>query len=58
MNAANISRLKRIMRQVSLQEVREVFEKIINLPTASEVIQALEDEMRERFPDLFNLPAI
>lgn len=58
MNAANISRLKRIMRQVSLKEVREIFEIITDMPTASEVIHALEDEMRRRFPDLFNLPAI
>ena len=58
MNAANISRLKRIMRQVSLQEVREVFDKITDLSTASEVIHALEEEMRRRFPDLFNLPVL
>ncbi len=58
MNATNISRLKRIMRQVSLQEVQEIFEKIIDLPTAADVNLALEDAMRKRFPELFNLSGI
>jgi len=55
MNANNISRLKRIMRQVSLEEIRDLFEKLIDLPTAADVNEALESEMRQRFPDLFNL---
>jgi phosphotransferase system enzyme I (PtsI) len=58
MNATNISRLKRIMRRVSLEEVQNIFEKIMTLSTASEVSQALEDEMRKKFPDLFSLPGI
>lgn len=58
MNAINISRLKRIMRQVSLEEIRDLFEKLIDLPTAADVNEALECEMRQRFPDLFNLSDI
>jgi len=55
MNAKNISRLKRIMRNVSLKEVQGMFEKIIDLSTATEISHALEKEMHERFPELFSL---
>lgn len=55
MNATNISRLKRIMRNVSLKEVQEMFEKIIDLSTATEISHALEEEMHKRFPELFSL---
>ncbi len=58
MNSSNISRLKRIMRQVPLQEIREMLERIIDLPTAAEVSEALEEEMLQRFPELFGLPEI
>ncbi len=53
MNASNISRLKRIMRQVSLQEVQQILDRILVLPTATEVSSALEAEMLQRFPELF-----
>lgn len=55
MNSSNISRLKRIMRQVSLQEVKDILERIIVLPTGAEVSAALEEEMLRRFPELFGL---
>lgn len=58
MNSSNISRLKRIMRQVSLQEVKDILERIIVLPTGAEVSAALEDEMLQRFPELFGLSEI
>ena len=58
MNASNISRLKRIMRQISLREISGILERIINLATASEVSNILEEEMMRRVPELFSLQEI
>jgi len=53
MNASNISRIKRIMRQVKYTEVQEILENLLNLATADEVASALEEEMRQRYPQVF-----
>jgi phosphotransferase system enzyme I (PtsI) len=53
MNPANISRVKRIMRQVSLQEIKGLLDELMNLPTAAEVTAALEQEMTRKFPEVF-----
>jgi len=53
MNAINISRVKRIMRQVEIIEVKQILDRLLSLPTAEEVVAALEQEMRERYPEIF-----
>ena len=53
MNAANISRVKRIMRQVKYTEVQQILENLLSLATADEVATALEEEMRQRYPQVF-----
>lgn len=53
MNATNISRVKRIIRQVELGDVKQILEHLLSLPTADEVITALEQEMHERYPRVF-----
>jgi len=53
MNAGNISRVKRIMRQVEIVEVKQILERLLSLPTAEEVVAALEQEMRDRYPEVF-----
>jgi phosphotransferase system enzyme I (PtsI) len=53
MNAANISRVKRIMRQVKYTEVQQILENLLTLATADEVASALEEEMRQRYPQVF-----
>jgi len=53
MNAANISRVKRIMRQVKYTEVQQLLENLLTLATADEVATALEGEMRQRYPQVF-----
>ena len=53
MNAANISRVKRILRQVDYAEVEEILNKLLLLPTAEEVALTLEEEMSRRYPQVF-----
>jgi phosphoenolpyruvate-protein kinase (PTS system EI component) len=53
MNASNISRVKRIMRQVEIVEVKQILDRLLSLPTAEEVVTALEQEMRARYPEIF-----
>jgi phosphotransferase system enzyme I (PtsI) len=53
MNASNISRVKRIMRQVEIVEVKQILDRLLSLPTAEEVVSALEKEMRDRYPEIF-----
>jgi len=53
MNASNILRVKRIMRQVKYTEVQEILESLLTLATADEVAYALEKEMRLRYPQVF-----
>jgi phosphotransferase system enzyme I (PtsI) len=53
MNATNISRVKRIMREVKFGEVKDILEKLLCLSTADEVSTALEEEMLQRYPQVF-----
>ncbi len=54
MNAADISRVKRIMRQVELSEVKQILDQLLSLATADEVSAALEKEMCQRYPQVFS----
>jgi phosphotransferase system enzyme I (PtsI) len=54
MNATNISRVKRIIRQVELKEVKQILDNLLSLATAEEVAVALEKEMRKRYPQVFS----
>ena len=53
MNANNISRVKRVMRQVQHSEVKQILERLMSLSTAEEVATALEEEMCRRYPKVF-----
>jgi phosphotransferase system enzyme I (PtsI) len=55
MNPVNISRIKRVMRQVDMGEVKGLLEKMLTLSTATDVATCLESEMAEKFPEVFNL---
>ena len=54
MNALNISRVKRIVRQVELSEVKQILDHLMSLSTAEEVAAALEKEMHQRYPQVFS----
>ncbi len=54
MNATNISRVKRILRQVEYAEVEDILNKLLLLPTAEEVALTLEEEMSRRYPQVFS----
>ena len=54
MNAVNISRVKRIVRQVEFSEVKQILDHLVTLATAGEVSAALEKEMHRRYPQLFS----
>jgi signal transduction protein with GAF and PtsI domain len=54
MNMANISRVKRIMREIELSEVKQILDRLLSLPTAEEVAATLEKEMRQRYPQVFS----
>lgn len=54
MNSPNIPRVKRIMRQVNLGEVQEIFKRLLKLSTAAEVVSVLEEEMFRRYPMIFD----
>ena len=56
MNPTAISRVKRLLRQVSTVEARALVEQLLQLPTAAEVVAALGAEMGRRFPELFEVP--
>jgi len=53
MNPGNISRVKRIMRNVEFSEVRKILDELLLLATAEEVTSVLETEMQRRFPQIF-----
>lgn len=53
MAPAAIPRVKRLMRQITLAETRELVDRLLRLPTAAEVVQALETELHRRFPQIF-----
>ena len=54
MNAMNISRVKRIIRQIEISEVKQILDHLLSLPTAAEVSAALEKEMLKRYPKVFS----
>ncbi len=53
MNSANISRVKRIMRNVTFAEARQILDRLMPLSTAQEVLLTLEQEMHQRYPQVF-----
>lgn len=53
MNPASIPRVKRLMRQASVGEARALVARLLELPTAAEVVRLLEGEMSRRFPQIF-----
>jgi phosphotransferase system enzyme I (PtsI) len=58
MNAPGIPRVKRILRQIRRDEGERLLAELLELPTAREVSQRLEEEMSRRFPKLFGAPLI
>ena len=53
MNAVEIPRVKRVLRQVRHADGVRLLERLMQLPTAREVSECLETEMARRFPELF-----
>jgi phosphotransferase system enzyme I (PtsI) len=54
MNAMNISRVKRIIRQIKIPEAKQILDHLLSLSTAAEVSAALEKEMCQRYPQVFS----
>jgi len=54
MNPAAIPRVKRLMRQANVAETRELLDRLLQLPTAAEVVAVLEAEMSRRYPQIFD----
>jgi phosphotransferase system enzyme I (PtsI) len=54
MNPSSIPRIKRLMRQITVAEAGELVDRLLQLPTAAEVVAALEAEMSRRFPQIFD----
>jgi phosphotransferase system enzyme I (PtsI) len=53
MNPPAIPRCKRLIRQVTMAEARTLVERLLQLPTAAEVVATLVAEMDRRFPEVF-----
>jgi len=53
MNAVDIPRVKRILRQIRHADGVSLLQRLLQLPTAREVSECLENEMTQRFPELF-----
>jgi phosphotransferase system enzyme I (PtsI) len=58
MNAHGIPRVKRIVRQIRRAEGERLLAELLELATAREITQRLEEEMARRFPELFGAPTI
>lgn len=58
MNPAAIPRVKRLMRQATITEARELVASLLTLPTAAEVVHSLESQLARRFPEIFELSNI
>jgi phosphotransferase system enzyme I (PtsI) len=58
MNAPGIPRVKRIVRQIRRAEGERLLAELLELATAREIAQRLEEEMARRFPELFGAPTI
>ncbi|MGK2943948.1 MAG: phosphoenolpyruvate--protein phosphotransferase [Desulfuromonadales bacterium] len=54
MNAMNISRVKRIIRQIKIPEAKQILDHLLSLSTAAEISAALEKEMNQRYPQVFS----
>lgn len=54
MNPAAIPRIKRLMRQVTMEEARAIAAHLLVPTTAAEVLDTLEAEMARRFPQIFD----
>ena len=54
MNAMNISRVKRIIRQITIPDAKQILDHLLTLSTAAEVTAALEKEMCQRYPHVFS----
>ena len=54
MNMTNISRVKRVMREIELSDVKLILDHLLSLSTAEEVAATLEKEMRKRYPQVFS----
>lgn len=54
MNPPSIPRVKRLMRRATLDDARALLARLMQLPTAAEVVAALEGEMKSRFPEIFD----
>ncbi|MDT8444443.1 MAG: phosphoenolpyruvate--protein phosphotransferase [Desulfuromonadales bacterium] len=54
MNAMNISRVKRIVRQIKIPEAKQILDHLLTLSTAAEVTAVLEKEMNQRYPQIFS----
>jgi len=58
MNPACVPRVKRVLRQVSRAEGKELVKKLLLLSTSKEISATVEQEMRRRLPDIFAQPLI
>jgi phosphotransferase system enzyme I (PtsI) len=58
MTPSSIPRVKRLMRQSSLDAARDLVERLLELSTATEVVEMLEAEMYKRFPQIFEVGQI
>ena len=58
MNPACVPRVKRVLRQVSRADGEKLIEKLLLLSTSKEVSSAVEQEMRNRLPEIFAQPLI
>ncbi len=58
MNPACVPRVKRVLRQISKQDGELLVDKLLSLSTSKEVSIMIENEMRNRLPDIFAQPLI
>ena len=58
MNPACVPRVKRVLRQVSKRDGELLIARILKLSTSKEVATVIEQEMRDRLPDIFARPLI
>lgn len=58
MTPASVPRVKRVLRQVSQKDGEELVAKLMTFKTCKEVTTFLEQEMRTRLPEIFDLPLI
>ncbi len=58
MNPACVPRVKRVLRQISKADGELLVDKLLELSTSKEVSIVIEQEMRNRLPDIFAQPLI